>query len=419
MENIGLTVYNTGKFLKEQIMKNKKYIVYTKTGCPYCVFAKELLKNHDIEFDEINLDNEEVRMEFYQRHGINKVPQIFDFNGTLIGGYIELEELLGKPTGSFLFKNSTAYKPFHYQWAVDLAVEHEKLHWVETEVDLSSDLQDWKSANKLTLDEKKFIISVLRLFTQSDVEVGGNYYNYFIPKFKNNEIRNMLGSFAAREAIHQRAYALLTDTLGLPESEYLEFLNYTEMKDKVDYMTSNNVSSHKDLALAVAKSVFTEGLMLFASFSMLINFQRFGKMRGMGLVTAWSTRDETCHVEGMAKLFRTLCMEYPKIVNDEFKKSIYDIARKVVELEDAFIDLAFSNFKLEGLTKEDMKQFIRYMSDRRLLQLGLKGNFKVKENPLPWFDSIVSGLEHGAFFETRVTGYEVGNLHGDWNSVYN
>ncbi len=154
------------------------------------------------------------------------------------------------------------------------------MHWVEDEAELSEDVQDWKT--KLSDQEKEFITHILRLFTQSDVQVGQNYFDYLIPKIKNNEARNMLGSFASREGVHQRAYALLNDTLGLPEEDFHKFMEYSEMADKIEFMQDNNVSTHQGLALAFAQSVFNEGMSLFASFVMLLNFQRFGKMKGNG-----------------------------------------------------------------------------------------------------------------------------------------
>ena len=118
--------------------------------------------------------------------------------------------------------------------------------------------------------------------------MGENYHELLIPKFKNNEVRNMLSSFAGREAVHQRAYALLNDTLGLPDEEYHRFLEYKEMADTTSYTTTQT-----GLALALAQSVFNEGMSLFSSFVMLLNFQRFGKMKGMGTIVEWSIRDES------------------------------------------------------------------------------------------------------------------------------
>ena len=123
---------------------------------------------------------------------------------------------------------------------------------------MSEDVQDWKT--KLSEDEKDFVTQILRLFTQSDVQVGENYHELMIPKFKNNEIRNMLASFANREGVHQRAYALLNDTLGLPDEEFHTFLEYSEMADKLDFMKEGNINTHTGLALVVAQSVFNEGM---------------------------------------------------------------------------------------------------------------------------------------------------------------
>ena len=209
---------------------------------------------------------------------------------------------------------SKTYRPFLYPWAVELTKKHEEIHWVEDEAELSEDVQDWKT--KLSENEKDFVTQILRLFTQSDVQVGENYHELLIPKFKNNEIRNMLSSFANREGVHQRAYALLNDTLGLPDEDFHAFLEYKEMAEKLDFMKEGNINTHTGLALVLAQSVFNEGMSLFASFVMLLNFQRYGKMKGMGTIVEWSIRDETMHVQGNAKLFREFCEEHPRIVND-------------------------------------------------------------------------------------------------------
>lgn len=311
-----------------------------------------------------------------------------------------------------LTKPSTSYKPFNYPWAVTLCTEHEDIHWTEQEVDLKEDVKQWK-AGDLSPAEKNHITQTLRLFTASDVEVGGIYYDVFIPKFKNNEVRNMLGSFACREGIHQRAYALVNDTLGFPDEEFTMFKEYKEMCDKVDFMTDNDNSTIEGLALALAKAVFNEGVTLFASFAMLLHYQRKGKMKGMGTVVEWSIRDEELHVKGVAQLFRAYCEEHPRIVGDEFKKKIYKMARECIKLEDKFIDLAFAQ-PIKGLDKKKVKEYIRFIADRRLVQLGLKANWHVTDNPLDWLGYIINGKDHSNFFEKRVTEYStVGMADGD------
>ena len=166
------------------------------------------------------------------------------------------------------------------------------------------------------------------------------------------------------------------------------------MADKLDFMKEGNINSHTGLALVVAQSVFNEGMSLFASFVMLLNFQRFGKMKGMGTIVEWSIRDETMHVQGNAKLFREFVEEHPRIVNDELKSKIYEMASNAVKLEDKFIKLAFDGKDQEGITEKDVKQYIRHIADRRLLQL--------------------NGASHDNFFEKRVTEYSVNGMEGDW-----
>jgi glutaredoxin 3 len=394
--------------------------IYSKDMCPFCDRAKAWFQQHGFTYTEHKLNNEEQMLAFQQKcPGARTVPQII-IDDKNIGGYDDLMKMsaqLLKKTSGGLMEWSETYKPFYYPWAVEITTRHEKAHWIEDEIDLNEDVTDWKG-NKVTKTEKEYITNILRLFTQSDVAVGQNYYDKFIPKFKNNEIRNMLGSFAAREGIHQRAYALLNETLGLPDSEYHAFLEYKEMTDKVDFMMEGDGNTQRSLGIALARSVFNEGVALFASFVMLLNFQRFGKMKGMGKVVEWSIRDESMHVEGNSKLFKQFCAEHNRIVDDEFKKEIYNMAKRAVKLEDKFVDLAYQIGEIEGLSAEDVKQYIRYITDRRLLQLGLKPNYGVKNNPLPWLEWVLNGADHTNFFENRVTEYEVAGLKGSWDEAY-
>ena len=311
-----------------------------------------------------------------------------------------------------LLESNVTYKPFAYPWAVEKAISHEKIHWGEWEAKLQDDVAQWKT-DSISKQEKEHITAILRLFTQSDVAVGTNYLEYYIPKFKNNEIRAMLTSFVNREFVHQRAYALLNDTLGLPEEEYSAFLDYKAMKDKIDFMGDIDINSHAGIAKAIARSVMNEGMSLFSAFAMLLNYQRTGKMRGMCEIVEWSVRDETMHCDGMVQLFREFCNEHPRIVTDDFKADIYQMFRDGVALEDKVIETAFEMGTVEGITPEEVKRYIRYIADRRLIQLGLKGNWKIKENPLQWLEWVLNGDSFKNFFEGTVTDYNAAGLEGD------
>lgn len=304
------------------------------------------------------------------------------------------------------------FKPFRYPQFMDIAKKHELIHWHEDEIDLGDDIDQWNKGD-LSDEEENQITQILRLFTQTDVQVGQNYCDLFIPVFKNNEVRCMLLAFAGREGIHQRAYALLNDTLGLPDTDYGAFLEYEEMSQKIDFMQENDVSTKEGIGLALAQTVCNEGMSLFSAFVMLLNYQRYGKMLGMCKITEWSLRDESQHVAGMAELFTQYCRENKGIVTDAFKKKVYKMYRTAVKLEEKFIDLVFEIGGCEGLTKEEVKEYIKYIADRRLTQLGMKPNYGIDTNPLPWLDWVLTE-GHTNFFEQRVSEYSVAGLKGSW-----
>jgi ribonucleoside-diphosphate reductase beta chain len=311
------------------------------------------------------------------------------------------------------------FKPFNYPWAYDAWLKHEQSHWLHTEVPMLEDVNDWKK--RLTDGEKHFLTNIFRFFTQGDIDVAGGYVKNYLPYFPQPEIRMMLMGFAAREALHVAAYSHLIETLGMPEATYQEFLEYDSMRAKHDYFTdlSNANGTPESVATNIAAfSAFTEGMQLFSSFIMLLNFPRHGKMKGMGQIVTWSIVDETQHAESMIKLFRAYVEENRELWNDDLKSQIYTIAERMVELEDKFIELSFSMGGMEDLTEEDVKKYIRYICDRRLISLGLKGIFKVKKNPLPWVEEMINAPTHTNFFENRATDYAKGALSGKWDDVW-
>jgi len=308
------------------------------------------------------------------------------------------------------------FKPFHYPWAYDMWLKHEQSHWLHTEVPMLEDVKDWK--NRLSTEEKYFLTNIFRFFTQSDIDVAGGYVKNYLPMFPQPEIRMMLTGFAAREALHVAAYSHLIESIGMPETVYNEFLEYDAMREKHEYFLEN-VGDNTSIPVRIAAiSAFTEGLALFSSFIMLLNFPRHGKMRGMGQIVTWSIVDETMHAEGMIKLFREYVEENREIWTDETKGTIYTIATKMVELEDKFVDLAFQMGKVEGLRDTEVKEYIRYIADRRLISMGMKGIFKVKKNPLPWVEEMINAPTHTNFFENRATDYAKGALTGSWDDVW-
>ncbi|MDG1287417.1 MAG: ribonucleotide-diphosphate reductase subunit beta [Rickettsiales bacterium] len=317
-----------------------------------------------------------------------------------------------------LLDAKAVYKPFHYPWAYDAWLMQQRIHWLPEEVPLADDVKDWKT--NISAGEKELLMHIFRFFTQSDIEVNNCYMKHYSAVFKPTEIQMMLAAFSNMETIHIAAYSHLLDTLGIPEEEYSAFMKYKEMKDKYDYMQQFGVETKAGIARTLAAfGAFTEGLQLFASFAILLNFQRFGKMRGMGQIVAWSARDETLHTISIIRTFKTFLHENPEEDNEELKRDLYKICETIITHEDAFIDLAFGVSEIEGLKAEEVKKYIRFIGNRRLMQLGYEPIYHgVDKNPLPWMDEILNGVEHTNFFENRVTEYTKAATTGSWDEAF-
>ena len=272
---------------------------------------------------------------------------------------------------NLLTQSRDYYKPFVYPWAYEAFMQSEQMHWLWTEVPMVEDVKDWKM--RLNDNERDFLTKVFRFFTQGDIDVSSAYVHTYLPAFPQPEIRMMLSSFAAREAVHIAAYSHLIETIGMPDAIYNEFLQYEAMAAKHEFFHGLRLNQNESIAAKMAAfSAFTEGMQLFSSFVMLLNFTRNGTMRGMGQIIAWSINDETLHTESMIKLFREYIEQNPQLWNDDLKSTIYSIAEKMVELEDRFIDLAFGVNQMQKLAKEDVKKYIRFIADRRLSAMGMK-----------------------------------------------
>lgn len=320
-----------------------------------------------------------------------------------------------EPARSGLLIPSPAYKPFRYPWAYEFWKRQQQVHWMPEEVPLGEDCKDW--ATKITESERNLLTQIFRFFTQSDIEVADNYMERYGRVFKPTEVKMMLSSFANMETIHIAAYALLLETIGMPEAEFGAFMEYEAMKAKHDYMQQFGVETDADIARTLAMfGAFTEGLQLFASFAMLMNFPRFNKMKGMGQIVSWSVRDESLHCEGIIKLYHAFAKE-TGCVTPEVAADIVACCEHVVSLEDKFIDLAFEMGPVEGMTAADIKAYIRYIADWRLTQLELPTLYGVTEHPIPWLTELLNGVEHANFFEARATEYSKGATKGQWHGA--
>ena len=310
-----------------------------------------------------------------------------------------------------------SYAPFEYPQAFTFWENQQRAHWLHWEVSMNGDVNDWH--NSLTQSEKNVVAHILKGFTQTEIFIE-DYWSRKVAKwFKKPEIQMMSNTFAAFETIHAAGYAFLNTTLGL--EDFGAYVHEPATKAKIDRLVNTKGNSKEDIARSLAIfSAFNEGVNLFSSFAILLNFKRWNKLKGVGTIIEWSVRDESLHSEAGCWLFRTLVAEFPEIWTDELKKDIYDAARLTVQLEDDFIDKAFETGTIEGIEPHDLKAFIRYRTNVKLMDLGLKQNWKNVDSDAvkritEWFDPMVAGVKHTDFFVNRVTDYSKGVVKFDSN----
>lgn len=314
------------------------------------------------------------------------------------------------------------YKPFEYPEAHRTYLLAVQSRWDWNEVKMNDDIDDFNF--KLTPIERHIITTVLRIFTQLEIGVQ-EYWSHKVMKwFPKPEIQQMASTFGSFEAIHISAYSHLSETLGLPESEYSQFLLDPSMKAKIDRIGEmlERDSSDEEIAISLAIfSAFTEGVSLFSNFAILLNFGRFDKLKGISQIIRWSSRDESLHSNAGCWLFRTFVSEKPHVLTDDLKKAVYQAARDTIELEDDYIDRVFALGNMEGLTARQLKAYVRHRANTKLGDLGLKSNWKNLDKEAlseitSWLDPLLSATEHTDFFAQRSTAYAKGNI--DWSKSW-
>lgn len=316
-----------------------------------------------------------------------------------------------------VFTESVAYKPFMFPWAVEAEKKQRiDMHWHEGQIDLQDDLRQYNSKDGLKTktksheDNKRIIDTSLLLFTEMDRTVAGGYTE-LLPYTKNNEIKSLFIQHAAKEVVHQRGYALLAETLGFTDADWSAFHDYKEMTDKIEVMSKLDVDLSTPLGYAakLTQVLLGEGIGLFGAFTTLLNFKRFGLIMGFNDVNSWSLSDETGHVENNIQVVQAI---YSKMsVEDQTKlvQLTIELVEEFKRAEKVYIDLVGDS---EDLPKEQLKDYIDFLGEVRLYQLGYTGKLSVRENPIEWMDWMLSGEKHDNFFEKRVTSYTHNKLAG-------
>lgn len=320
-----------------------------------------------------------------------------------------------------IFKENVAYRPFSYNWAVEAEKKHRiDMHWHENQVELQDDLRQFNTEGEMATknvthaQNKNMLTKLIMLFTEMDVQVGGGYAK-LLSHVKNNEIRTMWFTFAAREVTHQRAYALAAETFGYTNSDWSEFKQYSEMQSKIDLLCQDlgDLSKPLNFAKQLAVVLLGEGVSLFGAFACLLNLRRFGIMQNFNTINEWSLKEEQEHVINNIKTLSEVRKDLSEAENYELNKFICLVASQFEQAEHKFLDLVFEMGNQEDMTLDDAKSFISYLVELRMFQLGLATLEDVRKNPLGWIDYVLSATTHTSFFEARVTDYNHNGLHGE------
>ena len=291
------------------------------------------------------------------------------------------------------------------------------VHWLPNEVSLSSDVDDWKRL--LSGPEKHLISNILKGFVATEIFIE-DYWAVKVSRwFKHPEIQGMAVTFAAFERIHAKAYARLNEELALDDFD--AFMEEPSAKAKIDRLMSVDGSKLSDIARSLAVfSAFNEGVNLFSSFAVLMSFQQRNLLKGVGKIVEFSIRDDSLHSNAGVWLFNQLISEFPELMDQQLRNDIYAAAHITVDLEDEFIDNAFSMGDIEGIAASDLKNYIRSRANAKLQDMGLSPIWKDIDpealKRMEWFDVLSQGTVSQDSFAGRVSDY--GKAVVDFELIY-
>ncbi len=315
--------------------------------------------------------------------------------------------------------------PFKYKWAWDKYLASCANHWMPQEINMSRDIAMWKDPNGLTEDERLIVKRNLGFFTTADSLAANNIVLGTYRHITNPECRQYLLRQAFEEAIHTHAYQYIVESIGLDEGEI--FNSYHEIpsiRDKdeflipfIDTLTNPEFrtsafggSERNDQELLRSIIVFAclmEGLFFYVGFTQILSMGRQNKMTGAAEQYQYILRDESMHTNFGIDLVNQIKLENPHLWTPEFKREIVGLFHRAVELEYRYAEDTMPRGVL-GLNASMFKGYLRFIANRRAVQIGLDAIFPNEENPFPWMSEMIDLKKERNFFETRVIEYQSG-----------
>lgn len=311
--------------------------------------------------------------------------------------------------------------PFKYKWAWEKYLAACANHWMPQEINMSADIALWRDAKGLSEDERLIIERSLGFFSTADSLVANNLVLAVYRHITNPECRQYLLRQAFEEALHTHAYQYVIESIGMDEARlfnmYRELptvakktewaLPFTQSLADPNFRTGTLENDQRLLRDLIAFYVVFEGIFFYVGFSQILSMGRCNKMTGTAEQFQYILRDESMHLNFGIDVINQIKLENPHLWTPEFKRYVIDLVKEGVDLEYQYA-LDTMPRGILGLNANMMWDYLRFIGNRRLAQIGLPEQYPGVSNPLPWMSEIIDLKKEKNFFETRVTEYQTG-----------
>ena len=311
--------------------------------------------------------------------------------------------------------------PIKYHWAWEKYLAGCANHWMPNEINMQRDIEQWRSPNSLTLDERHMLKRNFGFFSTAESLAANNITLGTYRLITNPECRQYLMRQAFEEAVHVHAYQYIVESLGLDEGEifnmYMEIpcvhdkdafcLEYINTLTDPTFQTGTTTADLQLLKSLIAFAMIMEGLFFYVGFVQVLALGRRNLMPGCVEQVQYILRDETLHLNFGIDVINQIKLENPNLWTPAFKQEVYEMMKTAVDLELRYAEETMPRGIL-GLNTGMFQQFLRYVANRRLGQIGLDALYSVQDNPFPWMGEVIDLKKEKNFFETRVVEYQTG-----------
>jgi len=311
--------------------------------------------------------------------------------------------------------------PFKYDWAWQKYLDGCANHWMPQEINMTADVATWKSKDGLSEDERRIVMRPLGYFSTADSLVANNLVLGIYRLVTNPECRQYLLRQAFEEAIHTHAYQYCIESLGMDEGEVFNMyrevpsvakkaawsISHTHELSDPNFATGTTEADQQLLRNLIGFYGVTEGIFFYCGFTQILSMGRRNKMTGVAEQFQYILRDESMHLNFGIDVINQIKLENPHLWTEEFKQEVTQMILEGTALEIEYARDTMPRGVL-GMNAAMMEEYLHFIANRRLTQLGLTEQFPGATNPFPWMSEIMDLRKEKNFFETRVIEYQTG-----------